>query len=866
MPKVQSGSKKLDKREKEEKKDKKIVKKKLILLDVHAIIHRAYHALPDFVSSKGEPTGALYGLCTMLIKIVTDLKPNFIAACYDLPGKTYRHEAYDAYKAGRVKTDDALVSQLIRSRDIFKTFNIPMYEMAGFEADDMLGTIVEKMKDQENIDIIIASGDMDTLQLVRDDRVRVYTLKKGIKDTIIYNEKAVIERFGFPPFLLPDYKGLRGDPSDNIIGIKGIGEKTGSILIQQFGAIEDIYKKLKKDEKSFGEAGLSPRIIELLKAGEEEAKFSKMLATIRRDAPIDFSLPEKDWKESLTIEPIIKLFSELEFRSLGPRIKEAFSLQPTLMQGVMSRTMNGSSNKISNGGADSVGDDLLNGGDNFSDGIQNNLSTPTIEEEIKNQNISEMDLKRVSIALWVLNSNLTNPTLDDIFNFTLTRDFKEAEKIIFAQLKKANLLKVFDEIELPLMPVVDRMEKRGVKIDKEYLKKLSKKYHAELEKLQAKIWKEAGEEFNINSPKQLGVVLFEKMALTAKNLKKTEGGAKSTRESELEKLREGNPIIQYILEYRELQKLLSTYIDTIPTTLDDNDRLHANFIQAGSTTGRMSSNNPNLQNIPIKTELGRNIRNGFIAEKGFTLLAFDYSQIELRIAAFLSGDKTLIEIFRKGEDVHTSVASRVFNVPLEKVDKEMRRKAKVINFGIIYGMGINALRANLGTNPGTSPDAGLPVERKDAQKFYNDYFENFKTLGNYLNKIKAETARMGYTETFYGRRRTFEGINSKLAFIRAAAERMAINAPIQGTEADIVKLAMIKIEEYIQKEKLANDVYPLLQVHDELVYEVKENLVPKIEKHIKKIMETVIDPKDIDGIVCVAEAKVGKNWGEMEAL
>ncbi len=806
---------------------KKEKKQRLILLDVHAIIHRAYHALPDFASSKGEPTGALYGLSTMLIKIISDLKPDYIAACYDLPEKTYRHEAYDAYKAGRKKTDDALVAQLIRSREVFIAFNIPMYEKGGFEADDILGTIVEKMKSEKDLDIIIASGDMDTMQLINDKKVQVYTLKKGINDTILYDEDAVLARFGFEPKLLPDYKGLRGDPSDNIIGVKGIGEKTATDLIRAFGTIEQMYAKLKGvgGKELFLKAGIKERMIGLLEQNEEEAKFSKMLATIRRDAPIEFSLPEKKWRDGLQLEPITTLFSELEFRSLGARVRDAFQFQATLM------------------------------GD-ATEGPNEPAASSSGEQASFNaiQEVDEKELKETSLALWVLDSNIVNPGLDDILQYAKNRDFKKAREVILGEIEKKGLKRVLMDIELPLIPIVELMQKKGVKIDTKYLAELSKKYHVELDKLQKQIWEHAGEEFNINSPKQLGVILFEKMLLTAKNLKKTEGGARSTRESELQKMADIHPIIALLLDYRELQKLLSTYIDNIPNMLDDKSRLHATFMQNGTTTGRMSSNNPNLQNIPIKTELGRNIRNAFIAEKDSVLLSFDYSQIELRIAAFLSKDKKLIEIFKNGEDVHTAVAASVFKVPPEKVDKEMRRRAKVINFGIIYGMGINALRANLKT------------DRKDAQAFYTAYFENFSGLATYLDGVKAETERKGYTETLYGRKRYFEGIKSRIPYIKAAAERMAINAPIQGTEADIVKLAMIKIQEYLHAEGLEDSVFPLMQVHDELVYEIKKDNVEKVAKELERIMQNIVDPKETLGVPIEVHAYKGKSWGEMEEI
>ncbi len=777
-------------------------KKTLALLDVHAILHRAYHALPEFESSKGEPTGALYGLCTMMIKLIKDVKPDYIVACYDLPEKTMRHEVYAGYKAGRQKTDDALVIQLERSKDVFKAFNIPMYSSPSFEADDMLGTIVETLKGSDT-NIVIASGDMDTMQLISDDKVRVYTLKKGIKDTIIYNESGVLERFGFGPELLPDFKGLRGDPSDNIVGIAGIGEKTATELIKNFGSIENIYKTLKKDEKALLKAGIKPRIIELLKNGEQEALFSKMLATIRRDAPIHFTLPEKVFRDDIEIKKVQDLFVEFEFRVLGTKVAETLSLElPETIQG----------------------------------------------EE------SPEEVYEIGLLLWVVDSNKTTPSLDDILSYTRTNNLKDARAVLEKIIKDQNLSFVIDKIERPLIPIIKSMKKCGVKIDVSRLKDLSKKYHKELESLEKKIWKIVGEEFNINSPKQLGEMLFVKMGLRAKSQKKNASGGFSTKESELEKLKEVHPIASFILEYRELAKLLGTYIDTIPKLVDKNNRLHPEFLQAGSATGRMASQNPGVQNIPNRTELGREIRKSFIAEEGFKIVSFDYSQMELRIAAFLAHDKKLIEIFKKGEDVHTAVARDVFNVKAEEVTKEMRSKVKVINFGVMYGMGVTALQKNIGTG------------REEAQKFLDEYFQRFIGLAEYLEKVKRETAQKGYTETFFGRRRYFPDIHSKLPFMKAQAERMAINAPIQGTEADIIKLAMIEANDFILKKNLENEVRLLLQVHDELVYEIKENIIESVGGEIKKIMEGITDPKKTSGVVCTVDVSVGENWAELKKI
>jgi DNA polymerase-1 len=814
---------------------KKEAKKRLILLDAHAILHRAYHALPDFSTAKGEPTGALYGLSTMLIKIIEDLKPDYIVACYDVKGPTYRHEAYKEYKAGRVAAEDDLVAQMNSSRNIFFALNIPIYDKQGFEADDMLGTIVEQLKDRVGeIEIIIASGDMDTLQLVRGDEVKVYTLKKGIKDTIMYDEEAVIARFGFGPKLIPDYKGLRGDPSDNIIGVKGIGEKTATILITTFGTIENMYKELEAgNEEKFKSAGITPRIIQLLKDNKEEAEFSKMLATIRLDSPITFVLPEKTFKEDLDMKKIGGLWHELEFRTLTARLEKAVT-------GNLS---------FANMGADGSGGSV---GGNFESDAHGSGEASSEHSAKKVIDVPKDDFEKTALALWLVDSGITNPQMEDVVNFANKGDYEEAKKAIYIELDKKNLRKVYEEIELPLIPITKKMEERGIKIDRKLLTHLGETYHAEVARLEKKIHELAGTEFNISSPKQLGEILFDKLELVGKNMKKTSGGARSTKESELEKLRDLHPIVPLIFEYRELSKLLSTYIDAIPPLLDEKDRLHSHFVSAGTTTGRMASIDPNLQNIPVKTELGKAIRGAFVASEGYKLCSFDYSQIELRIAAFLSGDEKLLEIFRKGEDVHTSVASFVFKVSPEQVTSDMRRKAKVINFGIIYGMGVLALKQNLGTS------------RDDAQKFLNDYFETFSGLANYLNNVKAETARKGYTETFFGRRRYFEGINSKIPYIKASAERMAINAPIQGTEADVIKLAMIAIHKYIKENKLDEAVHPLLQVHDELVYEIKEDKAEEVATQIEKIMESVMDPNDTKGVVLKASKVIGNNWGELK--
>ena len=788
--------------------NKSTAKQRVVLLDSHAIIHRAYHALPDFMNSEGQPTGAIYGLATMLFKIITELKPDFIIACFDLPKKTFRHEAYEGYKAGRAKADEELVLQLIKSRDFFEALSIPIYEKEGFEADDLLGTIVKKLKNKKDTETIIASGDMDTLQLVEGDSVLVYTLKKGISDTILYNQQKVFDRFNFLPENLPDYKGLNGDPSDNIIGIKGIGDKTATTLISKFGTIEKIYKSLKKGDSELKSLGLTDRIVNLIKEGEEEALFSKTLATIRTDAPIDFSLPKKKWKDMVDKDKVAEFFRQMEFRSLQGRFLKI---------------------------------------------LDDKEEIQSVNEETKEP---KDKIEKAKIAYWLLNSERTNSDIEEIKFYKGSKTLDEAISKMEEDIEKENMSYVYKEIELPIVSIIKQMEENGILIDVEHLKKISKEYHQELSIIEKNIYKIAGQEFNINSPKQLAEILFDKLNIPTKGIKKSAGGSISTRESELEKIKEDHPIAKEILKHRELQKLLSTYIDTLPSFISGDGRLRASFIQTGTTTGRFASNNPNLQNIPTRTEKGNSIRNAFIAKPGHLLVSFDYSQIELRVAALLSQDPYFIRSFKQGKDIHTAVAMKVFNVNEENVTAEMRRRAKIINFGILYGMGVNALRENLGT------------DRKEAQIFYDNYFKQFPTIRGYLDSIKDFAKQNGYTITLFGRKRYFPAIKSPVPFIRAMAERMATNAPIQGTAtADIIKIGMKKADYALKDKKLDSQAKLLLQVHDELIYEVKKDRLEEVIDIVKNSMEDIIPSKFLEGLDPVplrVSVAYGQSWGVLK--
>lgn len=797
-------------------------RKRLVLIDSHALIHRAYHALPDFSSSKGEPTGALYGLASMLLKLPEELKPDYIIAARDLPGKTHRHEVYEDYKGTRAEADQELIVQLQKAPEVFTAFGIPVLSAAGFEADDVIGTLVKKAESRDDIEVVIATGDMDTLQLVN-DAVSVFTLKKGINDTILYDSDRVHERYGFGPEHIVDYKALRGDPSDNIKGVKGIGEKTASELIEKFGSIEDIYEALEKHEAAFAQE-VKPRVFELLKGGKDDAFFSKQLATIHTNAPVEFELPDHPWSLADHIGGIEKMCDELEFKSLKDRARA-----------------------------------ILKRGDAKAEKPKKGSAPPDNHAlfEVAQVQVDGKQLEETALALWLLKSDYTVPGLEEIAQYTGTEEFARSRERIFADLKKTGRLQeVYDRIEHPLLPVVKKMNATGIAVNTVYLEALASEYRKELEKIAASVYRHAGHEFNINSPKQLGEVLYDELKISAKQ-KKTATGARTTREDELLKLADEHPIVMGVLNFRELSKLLGTYVEKLPALVSEDGRLRATFLQTGTVTGRMGCENPNLQNIPTKTEYGRRIRGAFVAPKGKVLVSIDYSQIELRIAAGLSGDEKLCEAFKSGSDIHAAVASQVFGVPVEKVDKEMRRKAKVINFGILYGMGVNALRENLGA---------ATTSREEASQYLDDYFTRFSGLAQYVESVKAEATKIGYTETLFGRRRYLPGLKSKLPMMRSQAERMAVNAPIQGTQSDIIKLAMVEVDAKIRAQKRDDKVKLLMQVHDELVYEIDEDIAEQAARDIRTIMERVAPIEKLHSVPIKAEIALGKDWGDMRHL
>ena len=758
------------------------------MIDGHALVHRAYHALPPLNTGSGELVNAVFGFSSILLKTLKDLAPDYIAATFDLAGPTFRHKEFEAYKATRVPAPDELYAQIGRVKDVLAAFNIPVFESPGFEADDVIGTIVKQAK-KDKVKAIIVTGDLDTLQLV-DKNTSVYTLKKGVKETMMYDAAAVRERFaGLSPEQMKDYKGLKGDPSDNIPGVPGIGEKTAIQLLKDFGSLENLYKELEKSHPAGGHPKgekiknqkskikiKNQKLADKLLEFKEQAFFSKYLATIKQDAPIKFKLPDALTRD-FDKEKVVKIFKDLGFYSLVNRLPEF--------------DKNGQIKKI---------------------------------ESVK----------------------LVGPAKSATAALPLGLEPGPEEKIEQARTQGVLSDKTY-QLEKDLSPIISQMQKNGIKLDTAHLKKLSGQLGGEMTKLEKEIIKLAGTEFNVNSPQQLSQILFEKLGLQVKGLKKTPGKVISTAAPELVKLRGQHQIIDLILRQRELQKLKTTYIDALPSLVGADGRLHTTFDALGTTTGRLSSKNPNLQNIPIRTELGNEIRKAFVAAKGHKLLSADYSQIELRVVAHLAQDKEMIRIFKEGKDIHDATAAEILGVPESEVNKDSRRMAKVLNFGVIYGMSLH----------GFAEAAGVDLAR--AKEFIKKYFLEFAGVAKYIEKTKKDAARDGFVQTLFGRKRFIPEINSSAWNLKQAAERMAINMPVQGSAADLLKMAMVSIA---KSEWLVANSRMLLQVHDELVFEVADDKVPEAATQIKAIMENIYQL----AMPLKVEVEAGENWGELKKL
>jgi DNA polymerase-1 len=887
----------------------------LLLFDGNALVHRAFHALPPLsVSKTGEPTGAVYGFIRMLLKVLQDFKPTHWAITFDRPAPTFRHLEFKEYKAQRPEAPDELRRQFGRVREVVKAFNIPTFELDGYEADDLLGTLSRQAAAQ-GIDTIIVTGDTDTMQLVSPE-VKVLLPQRTFGETTLYDVAAVHQRYGIAPQQIPDLKGLKGDPSDNIPGVPGVGEKTATKLIQQFGSVEGVYEHI--DEVT------PAKLQETLRAEEGKAKQSKKLVTIDTDAPINFD-PVTCQARSYERSRLLELFRELEFFTLldklpqpgEPLAKEAglpdkgeYLLVDTIsaleelivklshvtsfvihlvvergeIAGIALFTSSGEAYYLPVGhrGWESpqqlppeqtlkllqpllsdthVAKVVYDG-----KGIINRLMDYGVEWHSldfdtmiaayllgeKSLGLKALALSKLGVEITPL-AELAAPKRGLIAEVSLPFVAKHActeadvigrlQPLLQKELEERELQRLFTEVEMPLIPVLARMERNGVALDTDLLRHMSQSLGKQLLKLEQEIYGYVGHSFNINSPQQLGGVLFGELKLPG--AKRTKSGY-STDASVLEGLREVHPVVKLVLEYRQLMKLRSTYIDALPALINPRTgRVHTSFNQAVTATGRLSSSDPNLQNIPIRGELGRQMRQAFIAEPPSFLVGGDYSQIDLRVLAHLSQDPRLLTAFRQDEDIHAATASEVFGVALSEVNPEMRRIAKVVNFGIIYGMSDYGL------------EQATELSREEAAQFIISYFQRYPKVKDYLESTKQQAREKGYVQTLLGRRRYIPELDSPNRQVREAAERMAINMPVQGTSADIIKIAMINLQREIDERGLRSKM--ILQVHDELLFEVPPEELEQVKVLLKETMSQAMELS----VPLKVEVKVGKNWGEM---
>jgi DNA polymerase-1 len=871
--------------------------KRLFLIDGSSYIFRAFFAIRGLSSSKGIPTNAAFGFTSMLLKVLRDHKPDGIAVVFDAKGPTFRTKLYPDYKAHRPSTPPDLAAQIPYIKKIVEGFRIPALEKEGYEADDVIGTVAKKAE-QDGLEVVIVTGDKDLLQLVSDKVTFLDTMKNSHKGL-----REVKERFGVLPERLPDIMGLSGDSIDNIPGVPGIGEKTAVDLIKRFGSLDSLLHRLEGvDDKE-----LKKKTKEQIRAHRDQAILSRNLATIDTEVPLeirwdDFLLSPPDeetlralFKElefhkflqdffphkSISYEDYHLVITEAEFSQLVASLKRAnvFSvdLETTSRDPITAKVVGISfSHRPHEAYYCPVGHDYPGVPAQLSPSLVLEQLKPLIEDLQKGkygQNIKydylvlrRQGVKMTGIACdTMIASYLLNPTKRSHSLESIAQEYLEHQMITYKEvtekgqgfqkvdvtfllaellmhkLEEEGLQDLFLQIELPLVEVLAEMELWGVKINPDLLRELSKELETRLWDLEKRVFALVGEEFNINSTQQLGKILFEKLRLPV--IKKTKTGY-STDVEVLEELAKEHELPRTVLEYRSLTKLKSTYVDALPQLIEPSTgRVHTSYNQTVTATGRLSSSDPNLQNIPIRTEDGRRIREAFIPEAGWWMISADYSQIELRILAHLSKDTTLIKAFQEEEDIHTRTASEIFNVPPSQITPQMRREAKVINFGIIYGMSPYGLAKE------------LDVEPKVAAEYIEEYFRRYQMVKSYLDETLKEAREKGYVTTLYNRRRYLPEINSSNRAMRQFAERTAINTPIQGTAADLVKIAMIRIYRRIADTKCRTKM--IMQVHDELVLEAPDDEAANMERMVKEEMEGVID--------MVVPLKVsiarGRNWG-----
>jgi DNA polymerase-1 len=895
----------------------------LLLIDGHALVYRAFFAMPALSNSRGELTNAAYGYTSMLLKAFTEQHPAYAIAAFDPPGPTFRHQAMEAYKAQRPPMPADLRPQVQWARDITAALGIPIVELPGYEADDVIGSLSVKAA-AAGLDVVVVTGDIDTLQLVT-PHVRVFINRRGITETIVYDLERVRERFGFEPPLVADFKALQGDPSDNIPGVPGIGEKTAMSLIQQHGPLERILEALPLMKPG--------RVQTSLVEHADQARLSKRMATIQSDLDVPLDL-ESARTGGYDQRAVHDLFDRLEFRSLAPRLTEAFppatapladapgqaelALGPAAAPASEVTVAEGAAQlerliqSIREGGRFALRSVIVGpartgqplglavspvGSDEawwiplpeLRSAVEALLGDPALV-------VDGYDLKRellawgprlrarlgfdVMLAAYVDNPRTRVPPLpvlgQDLAGTRLEPEeellgsgrrrralgdvpppelgeyfgrwvglVEPVRAVLTRQLQSSGLLGVHDDLELPLVPVLAEMERIGILVDRDALAALSAEMHGRIAELEAEVHQRAGHEFNLGSTQQLATVLYDELGLAAG--RKTKFG-RSTDADTLEALREEHPVVALVLEWRQLSKLNSTYVDALPQLCDSDGRIHTSYNQAVAATGRLSSADPNLQNVPVRTEWGQRIRRAFVADSGWRLLSADYSQVELRVLAHVTGEPKLIEAFARGEDIHRRTAAQVYGVDPAAVTPDMRRVAKVVNFGVVYGL----------SDFGLARDTGM--SREEAAAWIHAYFENFPGVTRWLEQTRMHAREWGWVETFTGRRRHIPDIRAANRQIRLAAERMAVNMPIQGGAAEIMKRAMIDCHRALRESGARGRM--LLQVHDELVLEVPrgevEAMVPLVRRAMSGAQELVV-PLTVD-------VKVGDSWGEMTPL
>ena len=846
--------------------------KKLLILDSNSILNRAFYGVRYLSAKDGTPTNAIYGFLNILLKLIKEQEPDYICAAFDVKAPTFRHKQYEGYKAQRKPMPEGLAAQMPLAKDVLRAMGVTILEKEGYEADDIIGTVARLCEESE-ISCFIATGDKDDLQLASDKTKVILTVtKSGYNETIIYDNKAVKEKYHVTPTEFIDVKALMGDPSDNIPGVKGVGEKTAMSLIEKHHSIEYIYENIDG-------IGLKGAMLQKMKDGREMAFMSKELATINRNTPIEFNAEECVFDGFENNGELYEILKRLELNSIikkldlsgGDNVKENEDIFKDFSYQV------GDKNMIN---GDKVTVVLDFDGDNISSaavGVGNNAVVLNEQDDIKelleDDSIAKVmfdvkeaivklngriDIKNISddtaIAAYLVDPAKNEYTIEklaseyfgtviekpEVKQLSLLDDVESDRSEYLAKcavalgvlndrigdkIKENGQEKLYQEVELPLVTVLAHLEINGFLVDDNQLKEFADKLGEKIDALTNEIYMLAGEEFNINSPKQLGVILFEKLEL--KPVKKTKTGY-ATNADVLEKLRDKHPIVNFIMEYRQLAKLKSTYCDGLTAVVNPNThRIHSVFTQTVTVTGRLSSTEPNLQNIPTRTELGREIRKMFVAKDGYVLVDADYSQIELRVLAHIANDETMINAFRNNEDIHAVTASQVLGIPLEDVTKEQRSSAKAVNFGIVYGIGEFSLAQD------------LHISVKEAKAYIESYLEKYHGVRNYMESIKEQAKKDGYVKTMLNRIRYIPELKSPNYNIRQFGERVALNTPIQGTAADIIKLAMVRVDNRLINEGLKSKL--ILQVHDELIVEAHKDEVDKVKQILSEEMQGAME-------------------------